>query len=69
MTIVSAAMQQSYYVPVKVWVTRGAGSFSGVANYYPVTAVKVSGSFTTDCGQLQSTGVFRGEFTITVARR
>jgi hypothetical protein len=67
-TVFSAATQQSYSVPVKVWVTRGAGSFTGTANY-PFTAASVSGSFTTDCGELQSVGVFRGQFSIAVVRR
>lgn len=67
-TIFSASTQQSYNVPVKVWVTRGSGKFAGVGNY-PLVVVKVSGSFTTDCGMLQSRGLFRGEFTIATAQR
>lgn len=66
--VFSSATQQSYEVPVKVWVTRGAGNFFGVGNY-TATAVTVSGSFSTDCDQLQSIGVFRGQFSIAVTDR
>jgi hypothetical protein len=62
-TIFSSASQQSYVVPIKVWVTRGAGSFAGTANY-PATTASVSGSFSTDCGEMQSRGFFRGQFSI-----
>lgn len=66
--IFSAVMQQSYSVPVKVWVSRGVGNFAGVGNYL-FTVVKVSGSFTTTCGVLQSRGTFEGDFTVAVAER
>lgn len=67
-TVFSTLTQQSYAVPVKVWVTRGAGKFAGVGNY-ALTAVKVSGTFTTTCGVLQSRGTFEGEFTLATIRR
>lgn len=67
-TIFSTVTQQSYAVPVKVWVTRGAGKFAGVGSFQ-LTAVKVSGTFTTTCGVLQSRGTFEGEFSLATAER
>lgn len=67
-SVFSTVTQQTYAVPVKVWVTRGVGKFAGVSNSL-TTVVKVSGSFTTTCGVLQSRGTFQGEFSVATAER
>lgn len=66
--IYSSATQQSYEVPVKVWVSRGVGKFAGVGNFL-LTVVEVSGNFTTTCSILQSRGTFEGEFSLVTAAR
>ncbi|HYP23585.1 MAG TPA: hypothetical protein VEV43_08425 [Actinomycetota bacterium] len=67
-TVFSSATQQSYAVPVKVWVSRGVGKFAGVGNFL-LTVVEVSGNFTTTCSILQSRGTFEGEFSLVTAAR
>lgn len=67
-TVFSSATQQSYMVPVKVWVSRGVGKFVGVGNY-PLTTVEVNGSFTTTCSLVQSQGTFEGEFVLATLER